>query len=277
MLFQNFYTTETITSHIDAIRSATGEIMYLIKGEKQAYLIDTCLGVGNLKEVVETLTDLPVSVILTHGHVDHAMGAPLFETVYMNHKDDAVQKAHRELPHRQGYIEANLGARPGSWADADYISPEDTTRYCELSDGMTFDLGGITIEAYTLAGHTPGCMVLLIPEERILITGDAANNSLFLFDEFSLSVEEYRLNLLSLIPKVKGRYDRCFLMHHDIEASGLLLENMVSVCDDILRGNVDDVPFDFMGGRYYIAKAVLPGFKRTDGGEGNIIYNMEKI
>ncbi len=272
-----FFQTEYVTDHIDAIRSATGEIMYLIKGEKEAFLIDTCLGVGDLKKVVESLTDLPVSVIITHGHVDHAMGAPEFETVYMNHADDHVQKAHRELPHRQGYIEANLGAAPGSWKDKAYIQPEHPDRYLELTDGMTFDLGEVHIEVYSLSGHTPGCMVVLIPEEKVLITGDAANNSLFLFDEFSLTVEEYRQNVIDLISKIQGRYDRCFMMHHDMEASGELLEHMVDVCNDILEGNVDDVPFDFMGGHYYIAKAIQPGFKRVDGGEGNIVYNKEKV
>lgn len=278
----NYYTTEHITDRIDAIRAATGEIMYLIKGDRKAVQIDTCLGVGNVRKAAESLTNLPITVFLSHGHVDHAMGAPLYEEVYFNHADDAVQAAHRPLENRIGYIKAGLGIRdPGEgayWDDPSiYVQPEEPARYQQLSDGDVFDLGGIHIEAYSLAGHTPGCMVFLIPEERILITGDAANNSLFLFDEWSLTVEEYRENLVRLIPKVQGRYNRCFMMHHDMEASGKLLEHMTEVCDDIMKGAVDDVPFDFMGGHYFIAKAIKPGFKRTDGGEGNMIYNKEKI
>lgn len=278
---EHFYTTEKVTDHIDAIRSATGEIMYLIKGSQRAFQIDTCLGVGDVRKTAQSLTDLPITVLLSHGHVDHAMGAPLYKDVYFNHADDAVQAAHRPIANRIGYIKAGLGIQDPEesayWDHADYVLPEDPARYHPLADGDVFDLGGIHIEAYALAGHTPGCMVFLIPEERVLITGDAANNSLFLFDEWSLPLEAYRRNLLSLIPRIQGRYDRCFMMHHDMEASGQLLTNMVEVCDDILAGNVDDVPFDFMGGHYFIAKKIAPGFVRTDGGEGNIVYNKAKL
>lgn len=277
MISDHFYTSDKITDHMDAVKSRTGEIMYLIKGSKRAILADTCLGVGNIRSVVEEMTDLPLTVILTHGHVDHAMGAPLFEHVYMNDADRGVYLAHSAIDIRQGYIEAGLGAEPGSFKDAEYVPVKKPDFIRPLKDGDTFDLGGVHVETYTLAGHTPGCMVLLVVEERVLITGDAANNSVFLFDEFSLTVEEYRQNVIRLKNRLAGRYDRCFLMHHDMEADGCLLSNMEQVCDDILFGNTDDIPFEFMGGRYFAAKAFGPGFQRLDGVEGNIIYNKEKV
>ncbi|MDO4647788.1 MAG: MBL fold metallo-hydrolase [Eubacteriales bacterium] len=277
MISDHFYTTEQISAHIDGIRSKTGEIMYLVKGTEQAFLIDTCLGVGNVRKVAESLTDLPISVILTHGHVDHALGAPLFDKVYFNHLDDDLYKAHSPFEERQGYMEANLGAAPGSLKDEEFVPVKDPKSYFSLEDGAAFDLGGIHLEVYALCGHTQGCMTVLIPEERVLITGDGANNATFVFDQYASTIEEYRNHLQALSDRLKGRYDRCFMMHHDMEASGNLLENVMQVCDDIMSGNTDDLPFDFMGGHYFIAKAVGPGFRRLDGGEGNIVYNKEKV
>ena len=76
-----YYSAEKLNTHMTAIRSLTGEIMYLIEGEEKAVLVDTCLGVGHLRRFVETLTEKPITVILTHGHVDHALGAPEFDEV----------------------------------------------------------------------------------------------------------------------------------------------------------------------------------------------------
>lgn len=80
MISDNFYSVYKVTDYIDAIKSKTGEIMYLLKGTKRAVLVDTCLGVGNIRSVVENITKLPITVLLSHGHVDHAMGAPLLKT-----------------------------------------------------------------------------------------------------------------------------------------------------------------------------------------------------
>jgi glyoxylase-like metal-dependent hydrolase (beta-lactamase superfamily II) len=208
------------------------------------------------------------------------MGAPLFADcgVYMNEADKDIYIAHSPVAVRQGYIEGGLGAEPGSWDDAEYVPATSPDYTKPLNDGDVIDLGGIHVEAYALPGHTHGSMVFLIPEERILITGDAANSFVFLFDEsYSISVEEYRENLISVQKRLEGRFDRCFLMHREMEASKELLNSVIAVCDDILAGNTDDVPFGFMGREAYVAKAFNEKFLRADGGEGNIVYNKKMV
>lgn len=86
MISDHFYTIDKISDHMDAVKSRTGEIMYLIKGTERAILADTCLGVGNIRSVVEGMTDLPITVLLTHGHVDHAMGMALMGTSFIIRK-----------------------------------------------------------------------------------------------------------------------------------------------------------------------------------------------
>ena len=41
---------------------------YLLCGQKSAVLIDTGLGISNIKEIVDSLTILPVMAITTHFH-----------------------------------------------------------------------------------------------------------------------------------------------------------------------------------------------------------------
>ncbi len=51
---------------------------YLLIGKTYALLIDTGLGIGNIKKEVDLLTDLPVKVVTTHVHWDHIGGHSLF-------------------------------------------------------------------------------------------------------------------------------------------------------------------------------------------------------
>lgn len=276
---KTYYTTEKVTDRITAIWSACGEVLYFIQGEARGLLMDTNLGVGHLKALVDSLTGKPYDVVLTHGHVDHALGAPEYDTVYMNHADIPVYQAMCPMEERLGYLRANLG--PGyeayGFTDADFVPPEPDKEFHNLCEGDVFDLGGVHVEIYAFPGHTQGSMVLLIPEERVLIAGDACNDSTFLFDENSSTVEDYRREVLRLKTLLGGRYDRVFICHHAIDTGPDILENMIGVCDDILAGNTDDLPFDFRGYQAYIAKQCSPYFERPDGKHGNLIYSKEKV
>lgn len=272
-----FYTAETVSGHIKMIRSMTGELMYLIEGSERAVLVDTCLGVGHLREYVGTLTDKLVTVLVTHGHIDHAMGAAEFSDVYMSHKDLPVYQSMKGLDDRKGYIMGNLGGVMPAFDGEDYVDEPEMLACKDLSDGDSFDLGGLHLDIYALPGHTQGTMIVLIREERILITGDACNTATFIWDENSSTVESYKRELEKTAKRLKGRYDRIFMCHHEREAELDLLENVAAVCQEVLDGKADDMPYEFMGRTSYIAKAVGERFVRKDGGFGNIIYSKDKI
>ena len=57
-------------------------ISYLVLGADKGILIDTGNGIGNIKSVVDGITDLPVAVLNTHTHGDHIGGNHLFDEVY---------------------------------------------------------------------------------------------------------------------------------------------------------------------------------------------------
>ena len=56
-----------------------------------------------------------------------------------------------------------------------------------------------------------------------------------------------------------------------------LIDEVLEVCEDIKSGNVDDLPFDFMGKRACIAKAMEMGSGRLDGKLGNIVYDKNRV
>lgn len=272
-----FYGYEKINESMTVIRSMTGELLYLVEGKERAILIDTCVGVGHLRELVETLTNKPIMVLLTHGHVDHAPGAAEFDEGYMNLKDLDLYKRHCRIDERKGYLKAGMGSHFEELSDVDFVPEEPEKKFKNLLDGEVFDLGGVSIEAIAFPGHTKGCMAFLVQEMRILILGDACNNATFMFDEEAATVEEYQKTIQNVMKKVDGRYDRVFSSHHVMAMGVDILREMLDVCEDIKKGQADDLSFEFMGTQAYIAKKCNERFERADGKSANLVYSKEKI
>ncbi|WP_103062166.1 MBL fold metallo-hydrolase [Actinomyces qiguomingii] len=272
-----YYTAAPVTESVTAIRSVMDEILYLIRGEDRAILIDTCSGVGHLRDFVRNLTDKPLTVLLTHGHVDHAMGAPEFEDVHLNRLDRPVYDEMAPLAVRKEYIAMGVGDRINEITADDYVPPYPVS-LLPLEDGDSFDAGGIHVDAFHFPGHTPGMTALLIREERILILSDGCNQRTFLFDHNSVSVEEYRENVLALKKRTAGHYDRLFVSHGTMEVPLSILDEAVELCDVVLSGRADDVPFEFMGQTAYVAKSFdeATGMRR-DGRFFNMVYNKDRV
>ena len=55
-----------------------------------------------------------------------------------------------------------------------------------------------------------------------------------------------------------------------------MIEGVIQVCEDIMAGNTDDMPFDFMGEKAFLAKT-LPPQGRADGVVGNIVYKKDRV
>ena len=71
---------------------------YLLLGKERALLIDTGLGVGDLRAQVEQLTDLPVLVVSTHVHWDHIGGHRQFTQHGVHPLEQDWLQGHFPLP-----------------------------------------------------------------------------------------------------------------------------------------------------------------------------------
>lgn len=271
------FRTEKVTDRITRIYGVCTELMYLVEGEEKAALLDTGSGFGSLKKVVEELTDKPVIVLLTHGHTDHAMGAAEFSEVYMNHEDDYIYIPHGKKEFRLEGLEMSEAKKKFDM-EADYIPTADVETFHDMKGGDRFDLGGLHIRVFDIPGHTRGSEAFLIEEERVLLTGDACNNFTFLFEDYSLSIKEYRDNLIRFREQVNGLFDMVLSSHGDGRLPVDIIEEVTDVCTDILRGNTDEIPFQFRGTDGLIAKATAGmGRPRLDGKYGNIVYSNNRI
>ena len=271
---ESLFRAEKISDRITRIYLPGEVFSYLVEGREKAVLIDTGCGIGDLKGYVEGLTEKPLIVLLTHGHVDHAPGAVQFENVYMNLLDSGIFREHNLLEKRKGYAESASGKI--SFKETDLLPVSFCERFHHLSDGDRFDLGELHVTAYACGGHTPGSMVFLIQEEGYLLLGDACNPCTFLFDKSCLGIVSYERNLLALQGKVQGRYTKVLISHGEGIASRNMLEENYHVCESIKRGEVENIPFEFQGRSAFLAKPL--GRRNAFGEEmANIVYDPDRI
>lgn len=269
------FKTEKISQRVTKITAPSLELMYLVEGNDRAALLDTGSGIGHLSPIIKKLTDKPVIVLLTHGHVDHAMGAAEFDTVYMNHEDDYIYVQHAEDRfRREGLF---LCTQKDQITEDEFIPALPLSAIRGMKEGDSFNLGEETIDIFACPGHTRGCLVMLMREERILLLGDACNYRTFMHEPSSTTITEYEESLKRLKPLIAGKYERILLSHGDGEADLRIIDGVIRVCEDIKAGNTDDIFFRFKDTQGYIAKAEIKETVRVDGGIGNIVYNKSRI
>lgn len=272
-----YFTSENVADQMTAIRTFSGEYLYLIEGDTRAILVDTGIGAGSLRDCIQMLTPKPVTVVLTHGHADHALGVSEFERVYLNHSDLPLYRRQCREEERLGYLKTTLGKRFTELPPSDFVPLDPEKTFYELRDETHFNLGGLHVRAIAFPGHTAGSMALLVEEPGLLILGDACNSFTFLFDNDSSSVEAYRASLTAIQERLRGRFDRVFLSHGSPETDSGIMNNVLAVCNDILADTADDAPYCFRGLNACAAKAFDSRLVRRDGKVGNVVYSKEKI
>jgi len=231
---------------------ATG---YVVLGNEKALVIDTMNASDDLGAVVRSITDLPVTVVNTHGHGDHICGNIFFEEAYIHPADLPLALEFSNYPDFVAEISKHGLSMPP---------------FKEIPDGAVIDLGGATLEVVLLPGHTPGEICLLYREERVLFTGDGINCHLWMQLDNSLSMKELKKNM-EKISWVKEKADK-ILHGHTMDY------NDISLFDELYKGVCDltehpelaetDADYNWFGG---VAKQHVFG-------EGKVIcYTVEKL
>jgi len=126
----------------------------------QCIFVDPGDEVEKIIASIEKLDLKPISIVLTHGHIDHA-GAALKLSNLMNleiigpHKDDKFLLDSLETQGQIFGIQSKC-FKPKRW----------------LGEGDLILLGDDVLEVYHCPGHTPGHIILVSHKSKIIIAGD---------------------------------------------------------------------------------------------------------
>ena len=215
---------------MDEAHEATG---YLVVGRDRACVIDTMNGYNDLHAAVRKLTDKPLTVVNTHGHPDHVFGNIYFDEAYMHPADGPLAREFVKEPEFIEFCrEKGLSMPP----------------FRDILPGDTIDLGGRTLVVYGLPGHTPGGILLLLKEERILFTGDSVNHHLWMQLDGCLPLHEF-VKELDKVMFLTGEADILLHGHARREDDISLLPCMKRGIEEICAGKTeDDRPYEWFGG-----------------------------
>lgn len=273
-----YFSRKRLLPNLYSITDIAGTHCYLAVGTQKAALVDTGIGLGSLKAYIHEITNLPLVVIGTHGHLDHMGGAWEFDEIYLNPEDFELALG-QTVQERIDYArELYTALHPGTvWSvsDSEFLQVRHAG-YLPLEDQKRIYLGGITLRLLRLPGHTQGSMAVLFEEERVVIFGDACNPGVFLFGKGSSSVEEYMAELKCFKKSFEMLYDRVLVSHGEEFIDKAILDSCISICEEILHGMDEHIPVKLHGNVAYSAKKTGPFGKRLDGKIGNILYDHKK-
>lgn len=241
---------------------------YLILGQEKALLIDSGMGIGSLRGEVEKVTRLPILLINTHGHPDHAGGNAEFAPALMcpaefdvyeqmatleyRKKDSAGPKGGPHGPHGEGpHGDGPRG--DGPHGDGPRKEPElqpTGPAPVPVEDGARIDLGGRVVEVLYTPGHTHGSISIFDPQTASLFVGDnVMGERVSVYEWNSGTLEDLHRSLLRM---EACRPSKLYSGHRPNVLEPEILSREIRCVEQILNGAVG-VPRKVRGGAMALA------------------------
>lgn len=185
---------------------------FLFEGAQRAMLVDTGFGTLQLREMVTGLTDLPVFVVNTHTDKDHTGCNKDFGPVYIHPAE--MEHYRNSLP--EGCCMEDV--RP-------------------LWEGDIVDLGHWKFEVILTPGHTPGSIMLLEREKRMLISGDTIQNGdIFMFGA-GRNIQAFQSSLEKMIG-MSDAFDSIWPSHGGYPLTADIIPDILRGAQDLIAGKL---------------------------------------
>ncbi len=260
-----YYKINKVSDHLWTIVENNVVNIYVVEGKDSALVIDTGYGFGDLKACVQSLTNLPLIVVNTHMHVDHAGNDHQFDKVYLHSADfEFVEDVYGKEQRKNNFMSRVKDMPEAEFNAKVNVSPPTLI---PVKEGHIFDLGGRKLEVIEVPGHTPGSICLLDSENKILFAGDHINAMVWLFLDICLPLEVYQQNLKK-VEKYMDAYD-IIMPGHNAPLKKDFMDEITTCVQRILDGNCTSEPYNYSG---FTSGARICKYKSSE-----VAYDPEKL
>lgn len=247
--------------------SGDGCDCYLLEGTREAMMIDAGESKEDIRLFAERLTSLPLNrVINTHSHFDHTGGNGYFNEVLCT---ESAAKS----------VKNTMGADP-----ADYPLRYTCTPVC---DGDVLDLGKRRLQIIELNCHSPGSIVILDLDRRLLFSGDEIESGQVLLlpgyaerrgqiHAKAASFVETCLCAMKRVKILESQFDAICPAHNGGPIHKSYVDRFIRLCEGILDGSISgnsklsSPSYDKQAAHYPFPDA---GYLRAENEGAALVYN----
>ncbi len=214
---------------------------YLVLGRDRSLLVDSTVGFGDIRAVVEDYTSGPITLVNTHGHLDHIGNNWRFDDVWVHAGD--LERVRAGLTNQQlgRFLAPDAFSRkPPPGFDPETFHTPGVQVSETVQEGDVFDLGDRRLRVIHTPGHTPGCISLVDEASGALICGDIVHKGAMFAHYVDGNAHEYRASvqkLADLAPSLKSVYPGHSV--YPIEPSAVT--DVARAFDEIWNGREPDV------------------------------------
>lgn len=237
------YSYHHVTGNLWYIQDPAECVCWLIRGEKKALMVDTGAGVGSTGKLLELiLGDFPYEVALTHYHHDHSGGTyslPMGTPIYLGKEDiygldcrsgeglDSVER-------RYSYFTTENPKNHTPCSYDDFSPGRRLENLIGVQTGDSVDIGGNSVQFFTIHSHSQGSLGILFTNERLLVIGDGLNSNTQNMFEDSAPVETFLASLREL-KGYEDRWDGILPSHITTSVQNKdMLDRTIEVCEAIV-------------------------------------------
>ncbi|MFX0212414.1 MAG: MBL fold metallo-hydrolase [Candidatus Hodarchaeota archaeon] len=212
-------------------------ISYLLIGINSSILVDTGMGVGNIKSVVDQYTNLPVQVVNTHAHWDHIGGNHQFEAIAIHEAEveklkQGVADNFLRIQMRKQNLSRPL---PMEFRLENYhIPPSAPTRLLKDADNLILE--EYKLKVLHLPGHSPGSICLWNADSGHLFTGDVIYPGPLYAHIPGSNLQKY-IKSIKTLRKILNSVETLFPAHNQTSLDRSFLKEIIEGFENIESGS----------------------------------------